>query len=115
MRIRIDRRHGFTLVEIMIVVAIIGLLAAVVIPNLVRARKTAQRQACTLNLKTIAGVKAQWALDNKKGDADVPPENDIFGADKYIEKRPECPSGGTYNIGTVAEKPTCSVADHVLQ
>jgi len=96
----------------MIVVAIIGLLMAVAIPNVVTQRKKAQRQACISTLHTLKMVKAQWALENKKNDADVPSDADIFPA--YIEKKPECPAGGTYDLRSVGEKPTCSVPDHVL-
>jgi prepilin-type N-terminal cleavage/methylation domain-containing protein len=115
MRINSSSRRGFTLVEIMIVVAIIGLLAAIAIPNLVTARKKAQKQACISTLKAIEGAKANWALDMKKSDSDVPTDADLFGADKYIETKPSCPAGGTYNLGAVREKPTCSIPDHVLQ
>jgi len=114
MRMRISGRGAFTLVEIMIVVAIIGLLAAVAIPNLVKARKQAQRAACITNLKTIEGAKGVWALENKKGDNDVPGDGDLFGPDKTIRDKPLCPAGGTYDIRSVVERPTCSAPDHAL-
>jgi prepilin-type N-terminal cleavage/methylation domain-containing protein len=62
MMIKMNRK-GFTLVEIMIVVAIIGLLAAIAIPNFIRARQTAQKNACIANLKQLQGAIQVWAID----------------------------------------------------
>jgi prepilin-type N-terminal cleavage/methylation domain-containing protein len=115
-----NRKAGFTLVEIMIVVAIIGLLAAIAIPNFVKARKSAQRNACINNLRQIDGAKEQWALEAKKTTGDAVVGTDIFGADKYIRTEPKCPTDdGTYNILVVGTKPTCGGKDaasesHVL-
>lgn len=117
------RTSGFTLVEIMIVVAIIGLLASIAIPNFVRARTTAQMNACINNLRQIDGAVQQWALENKKGAGDAVVEAELApylgrgGAGEALNTgNTTCPAGGTYAVvGTVADKPTCSVGGkHVI-
>jgi prepilin-type N-terminal cleavage/methylation domain-containing protein len=107
MKINTSRKAGFTLVEIMIVVAIIGLLAAIAIPNFVKARNTAQQNACINNLRQIDGAKHQWALENKKTDTDTP-DSGMVGP--YIKNNifPNCPGGGTYTINVMSTDPTCS-------
>jgi prepilin-type N-terminal cleavage/methylation domain-containing protein len=70
MQIKTNKTAGFTLVEIMIVVAIIGLLAAIAIPNFVKARENAQLNSILNNLRIIEGAKDQWALESKKGTGD---------------------------------------------
>jgi prepilin-type N-terminal cleavage/methylation domain-containing protein len=108
-------RAGFTLVEIMIVVAIIGLLASIAIPNFVKARTQAQTTACVNNLRQIQGAIETWALEMKKGPNDPVTDADLFGPALYIKQKPECPAGGTYTITTVSAPPTCSVGGtHVL-
>ena len=72
MKIKTVRSAGFTLVEIMIVVAIIGLLATIAIPNFVRARLQAQRSACINNLRQLDGAKQTWALEAKAGQTAQP-------------------------------------------
>src|SRR5262245_33816498 len=114
MNLNKSRNAGFTLVEIMIVVAIIGLLAAIAIPNFVKARATSQRAACIANLKQIDGAKATWALENKKTSTDTPTTGDLYGSTKYIRDEPTCPASGTYSINTVDTRPTCTVSDHTL-
>ena len=77
MQIKTNRKSGFTLVEIMIVVAIIGLLAAIAIPNFVRARESAQLNSIANNLRILEGAKEQWALENKKSTTDAVTTTDL--------------------------------------
>jgi hypothetical protein len=94
-------------------IAVIGLLAAIAIPNFVRARSTAQRNACINNLRMLDGAKQQWALENKKEAADTPTESEIR---IYFPNRPfpVCPAGGSYTINAVGADPACSIPDHQL-
>ena|ERR1051325_5709238 len=113
MQIKTNRKSGFTLVEIMIVVAIIGLLAAIAIPNFVKARGTAQKNACINNLRQIDGAKEQWALENKKS-ATTPVETDATAkaaVSSYIKGgAPLCPGGGVYSYTIVDNVPTCTLS-----
>ena len=112
MRIKTNRKSGFTLVEIMIVVAIIGLLAAIAIPNFVKARGTAQKNACINNLRQIDGAKEQWALENKAAQGATVTLTGDTGLWSYVKNgEPTCPGGGGgYTPGAVGEPPTCTLA-----
>jgi prepilin-type N-terminal cleavage/methylation domain-containing protein len=113
-----NKTAGFTLVEIMIVVAIIGLLAAIAIPNFVRARTTSQMNACINNLRQIDGATQQWALENKQ----APSATVSYGKiSAYLKNSVICPSGGTsfsdsYTLNGVTNKPTCQKVSstHIL-
>ena len=116
MQLKTSRRSAFTLVEIMIVVAIIGLLAAIAIPNFIKAREASQKNACIANLRQLDGAKQTWALEQKKVNTDTPGDTDLFGNTLYIREKPGCPANGTYALGTVSAKPTCtqSASGHTI-
>jgi len=114
MQLKTSRKSAFTLVEIMIVVAIIGLLAAIAIPNFIKAREASQKNACIANLKQIDGAKNTWALENKKVNSDTPLDGDLFGNTLYIREKPGCPANGTYTLSDVQTKPLCSVGGHTI-
>ena len=109
---------GFTLVEIMIVVAIIGLLCAIAIPNYVKARANSQANACINNLRQIDGAAQQFAIENGKAVGYVinyPADLKAYLKLNAAGSIPGCPAGGTYSVSPVGNEPSvfCSLGNTV--
>ena len=117
------RQSGFTLVEIMIVVAIIGLLAAIAIPSFMRARTTSQQNACVNNLRMIEDGKERYAMEmGLTNGAPIAATDDTtrFGVlvntntpdQSYIRQFPLCPASTT--IQSTSRTASLAANDYVV-
>lgn len=105
------RTRGFTLVEIMIVVAIIGVIIAIAIPGFMRAREVSRATSCQENLIKIEGAVDSYALEH-----DIPDDtvlgggwSVLVGKTLYLKKTPQCRGGGQYvSAFTVGTAPSCT-------
>jgi prepilin-type N-terminal cleavage/methylation domain-containing protein len=103
------RKAGFTLVEIMIVVLIIGLLATIAVPTFIRARERTRRSICVNNLRQIDGAKEQLAMETNLANGANLSANTVL--DVYIKggyASLDCPSNGAYTPGSIGTNPTCN-------
>jgi prepilin-type N-terminal cleavage/methylation domain-containing protein len=108
------KQHGFTLIEMMIVVGILGLIVALAIPNFFKARTNSRIQMCIENLSQIESAKQLWGVEHGKTDGDAPTEADLIGPALYIKKMPLCPGGGTYDFKSIGTVATCTLPRHQL-
>ena len=109
-----SRRAGFTLVELMTVVGIMGMLITLAVPNLLRARSGSQERICITNLNKIEWAKQMWGLENAKSLNDAPSESDLIGPSAYLRNDAFCPSGGSYGLNALKDPATCTTPGHSL-
>jgi prepilin-type N-terminal cleavage/methylation domain-containing protein len=110
----ISSPKAFTLVEILIALAIIAVILAVAVPNFVRSREESHKNGCIANLKQINSAIDQWVIEERVRTGTVPSESEEEDIYFYIKgARPHCPGGGTYTIHEIGaqEQVTCSLAD----
>jgi hypothetical protein len=110
------KKSGNKLNDILLIVVAtmwIGLVAAFFIPNYIGGGRS-PRAACIANLRSIEGAKGTWALENHKSSNAIPTDADLFGQTNYIREKPICPAGGVYTLGSIAEKPRCSISGHTI-
>ena len=103
-------RRAFTLVEIMLVVAILSFILAIAIPAFFRSRELSRKRACQENLQKIDGAKQQWAMENNISADATPTWAVLVGGSAYIRKSPQCTASGVYSINALAEEPACSLS-----
>lgn len=102
------RRRGFTLVEVLTVCLIIGILISIAMPSFQRARETARAKTCSQNLRALESAKDQYLMDRNLARTTTVFGTDIAGPGLYIKTMPECPSLGTYTVGSGDTETTCS-------
>lgn len=108
-----QKKQGFTLVEIMIVVMIIGLLAAIALPSFQKARDEAREKSCINNMRLIEAAKDQYAIEANLASGDAV-SGDIINGYMKGGNYETCPSGGSYTLNNVDNAVTCNITDHAL-
>lgn len=94
-------------VTIPLAIAVV-LLAAVILPSWDPGRRVARQNQCLNNMRIIERAKANWTEARNRQPNEIPTMTDLFAAELEFKFAPVCPSGGTYSVGCVGEKPRCS-------
>ena len=115
--LQIKDRAGYTLVELMVAVIIIGVLASIALPNYYKTRVGTRRGICMNNLRQIEAAVDRWVFENDIDEGYVVTQGDEDDIYSYLKNgKPECPAHGTYTISAVGSYPavSCSIEGHQL-
>jgi prepilin-type N-terminal cleavage/methylation domain-containing protein len=116
------RKGGFTLVEIMIVISVIGIVVAIAAPTWLRQREITRGRSCQENLVKVSGAKEVYALEFKLSNGAPctmqalyqPPGTTMPSGQGYMKAVVQCPSDGVYSVNAIGKDPTCSIGTSVL-
>ena len=100
---------GFTLLEVMIIAAIVGLMAMIALPTFAKAHANTQQKLCIKNLHSLSETKQQWGFENRKLPTATPTAAQLrvyYGKNRM----PTCPARGTYTLRALNREPICNRA-----
>ncbi len=114
MNLKRQKNQALTLVELMIVVAILGVILSIALPAFNKTRLEARKKVCIENLSQIESAKQLWGVEKGKTTGNVAATSDLIGPTLYLKKQPDCPAGGVYDLGAIGTVATCTVEGHSL-
>lgn len=110
MKVKVQHRKGVTLVTLLIVIVILGALAAIAIPRIITSSNTAKSNACATNINTINTQIELYYVNNDAWPTDI---NDVTASTAYFpDGEPTCPSGGTYTMDDTLHRVSCDATGH---
>lgn len=106
---KLRQTRGFTLLEVMIVVLIIGVILGIAIPNWLNSRKNSRARVCMKNLSQIDSAKEQYALESKVEEGVTCSMADL---NPFLKSEPACPANGNYSINPIGTPAECDYIEH---
>jgi competence protein ComGC len=102
------------MVEMLIVMAVIGMITAIAIPNFLKNREYVHKDLCIENLAHIEAAKQMWGIQHNKSNGAVVTIDDLVGPSLYFRVEPKCPSDGNYTYEPIGVVAKCDVPTHEI-